>query len=1173
MKHSHILLAVILSVLLGGCAEDMSHLLNESELPGKIILSGNIEQQYVSRADDYGFADGDVIGIYVVDYEGNRPGELAAKGNRADNVRHTFDVANRRWEPAYDIFWKDKHTAVDIYGYYPVAVPEDVDTYSFTIQTDQSVEASGNSMSAYEASDFLWGKVEAVEPTDRVISLPMAHKMANVRVTLEMGAGFSKAEWEGLKKQVLVTNTRQEAEINLATGSVSAVGKVSSHSVIPYCKGTEWRAIVVPQTMEAATQLFSISIDGTLYKYSKSESYRYLSGQMSNFSIRVDKKTVSGDYTLTLTGESITEWENDPVSHDALSREYTVVHSVAGGLEEAIRTSGNDISVLKNLKITGELNSYDFYYMRDNLPVLQSLNLKEVRIIGAGYEPHHIEVNCLDDQIPGSAFYDYYSGKGKESLTRVILPDRLRSIGARAFYKCHNLSGSLTIPEGVIDIEAGAFTDCTALTGTLTLPSSLKYIGNSFMSRNWECNETYDEASDYCHGVFAGCGFSGELRLPEGVELIRGFAFYNCRRLYGTLRLPGKLRHIGESAFQDCNALTGALEIPQGVEAIPDNAFSGCGFDGALLMHDGMMSIGENAFAGAKFKGELNLPESLVKINENVFNGCDFSGNLKLPPHLISIGRRAFANNARLSGTLTFPDGMNDIGVGAFANCSHIEGLVFPESIETIGYDGSEDGGAFKNCFSIGSIVCKSSVPPHIEPGVFDGVAKDNFVLEVPESSVMAYRTAVGWREFSRVAAHHELVCRPEMACALSTGHTQLLTIDSEGEWEAVSKPDWCSLSQTAGFNKTQVALTIHPSGSSVSREGEIVFRLKGKDYTHSCHVSQYGYDYGEDEYLMLQEATRGCNGGINVVILGDGYDAEEIASGMYLGDMKEAMEHLFSIEPYTSYKAYFNVCTAFALSTESGVGSLNTIRHNRFSTTFTGGTGLACEYDEIFQYVLNAPTVNKDNLNQTLIIVVPNTSDYGGVTRIWESGATVSICPKSADPYPYDFRGVVQHEAGGHGFGKLGDEAIYHNAFIDECTCKCCLHDEFRLAKKLGWYDNLELTGKQNKVGWSHLIFDSRYSQIVDVFEGGFMHSRGVYRSEQNSCMNNFIPYYSTISRESIVRRIKRYAGENFSFEEFAENDKVVLQSTRSSALAYPRNVKEGYPPVIIKGSPLRDM
>ena len=351
------------------------------------------------------------------------------------------------------------------------------------------------------------------------------------------------------------------------------------------------------------------------------------------------------------------------------------------------------------------------------------------------------------------------------------------------------------------------------------------------------------------------------------------------------------------------------------------------------------------------------------------------------------------------------------------------------------------------------------------------------------------------------------------------------------------------------------------------------MFRLKDKDYTHTCHVTQYGYEYGEDEYITLQKATKGNNGGINIVILGDGYDAKEIAEGTYLADMKQQIEYFFGIEPYTTYREYFNVYTAFPLSTETGVGSINTIRYNRFGTTYTGGVGLKCDYDELNAYVLKAPTVNEGNFDQTLTIVVPNSTDYGGICQMWEGGYAIAFCPKSDYGYPLDSRGVIQHEAGGHGFGKLGDEYIYHNAFIDFCGCTCCGHvDAINYGKSLGWYDNLELTGKMHEVGWSHLIFDPRYSDIVDIFEGGYMHSRGVFRSEYNSCMNNDIPYYSTISRESIVKRIKRYAGEEYDFEEFVRLDNRNAAAAARSRVDFSTTTvgDRSLPPVIHKGSPL---
>jgi hypothetical protein len=75
-------------------------------------------------------------------------------------------------------------------------------------------------------------------------------------------------------------------------------------------------------------------------------------------------------------------------------------------------------------------------------------------------------------------------------------------------------------------------------------------------------------------------------------------------------------------------------------------------------------------------------------------------------------------------------------------------------------------------------------------------------------------------------------------------------------------------------------------------------------------------------------------------------------------------------------------------------------------------------------------------------------------------------------------------------------------------------------------------------------MIYDSQYSNTVDVYEGAFFHSRGVFRSEPTSCMHNNIPYYNAISREAMVKRIKQYAGETYSFEEFKANDKEALPS-----------------------------
>lgn len=1164
VKHTLLYLLAAGAMLLTGCSDDFFGDKTEQHDSNRIQLSGDIDQLAVTRVNDNGFCNGDVMGVYIVDYEGNKPGTLKVNGNRGDNVRHTFDEPNYKWNSAYDLFWKDKHTHIDVYGYYPFANPESIEDYQFEVQKDQSKATENGEMGGYEASDFLWGKVSDVAPTTSVIRLPMAHRMSNARVTLIQGSGFAEGEWANLEKIVLTANVARKASINLSTGDIKTAGAVENTMTIPSRTNDEWRTIVVPQTVAAGTTLFSITIGGVPYKFTKNEAFTYVSGKMMNFGIKVDKQTGSGAYKLTLVSESITPWENDLVSHDATAKEYIVINSTPGGLKKAITAANKDYTQVRNLKITGQINAKDFYFMRDSMLRLSALNLKEVRIKGWGKNEENEE--NMDDQIPNSAFYFIQTVGGSNSLNRIVLPDTLKSIGSNAFYGCKYLSGSLIIPEGVTEIKRGAFNGCIGLNGILSLPSTLKKLGNRGE------DDMGDEGTDYYGGVFQNCrNLTGNLILPDNLELIRGYCFSGCSGLYGELRLPAKLKRMGNCAFSSCSGFTGSLSIPQGITALPSEAFHNCGFNGTLTLHNGITNIANDAFANCHFKGELHLPKSLKVISENAFCNNDFSGTLTLPSTLTHIGSNAFAYNWRLMGILDIPQEVESIGENAFSNCKMLEGIIFPESMETIRQ------GAFNECYGINSIICKGTMPAHIESGAFDGVAKDNFTLEVPESAISQYQAAPGWCDFKRIAAHHELVCRPSVACALSTEHKLKLVINAEGEWKVASKPDWCEVSPASGNKKTEVTLTIKGMAKNAdSRDGKVVFRLKDKDYTHECSVSQYGYEYGEDEWITLQKATKGNNGGINIVLLGDGFNAKDIASGKYLNDIKQEVEYFFGIEPYKTYRDYFNVYTAIPLSTESGIGTVNTIRYNRFNTTFTGGVGLKADYDEVFDYALGAPTVNKSNLNQTLIIMVPNSTDYGGICQMWEDGSAIAFCPQSTYGYPLDTRGVIQHEAGGHGFGKLGDEYIYHNAFIDFCDCTCCGHVlEFNGAKSLGWFDNLELTGKMHSVGWSHLIFDDRYSDIVDIYEGGYMHNRGVFRSEPNSCMNNDIPYYSTISRESIVKRIKAYAGETYSFEDFIKNDKRDAGIVESRAFGGNGDQRTSgtyqHAPVFHKGSPLK--
>ena len=1130
-KHYYYLITCLTALLLAACQNE-TPVERTHRAEFKLTLAGEIDQLYLSRVNDNGFADGDVIGVYVVDYVSQQPGKLQASGNRGTNVKHTFDEPNFKWNSSYDIYFRDDKTPVDIYGYYPYSAnnPEDPENYAFQVQHDQQIAAHDGLLSGYERSDFLWGKVAKVYATEHVIRLPMKHRLGNVCVKLKEGKGFSQGEWAELKKTVMVLNTTTDALINLSTGECTPQGEAKEAGILPHEHEGEYRAIVVPQTVGSGKTLFSITVGSVAYKFSKDVATVYEAGKMTNFTIEVNKKTVTGDYEFRLTGESITPWEADIASHEGNMKEYVVINvPKAGTLKECIAAAGKDYTRIKSLKITGQIDHGDIYLLRHDMKELSSLNLKEARTDGEIIERE------FDSEI-SNRFYN------------IILPDDLRTIDRRAFRQ-QSISGSLIIPEGVTWIGDQAFLECVNLTGILSLPSTLR--GISYMA-------------------FEGCKFTCELLLPQNLNSLGFSAFRGCRGLYGNLILPEGLSEIEESVFSGCSNFSGDLNIPKNVKKIESGAFSGCsGLNGRLTLPDGLESIGNNAFSSCRFRGPLILPSTLKSIGSGAFESNMFSGELKLPSSLQELGSGAFAGCSRISGTLEIPENITAIKEGTFASCRSIEKLVLHSKIDVI------KSGAFQDCFGLGSIVCNAVNPPYVESGAFDGVSKSNVVVEVPEASLASYRTASGWSDFNKIVAHHELICSPDSVVALNASLQKKLVIYAESDWEVEKCPSWCHLDKTSGSKKTEVTLTIDALAKGQEpREDDIVFVLKDKGYTASCGVSQCSYDYDEDEVITLQKATRG--NGVNLVFLGDGYNNKDIANGTYLKDMKQQMEYFFGVEPYTTYREYFNVYTAIALSQESGVGTVNTLCDNKFETTFTGGASLMCNTNDVFKYALRMPTVNSGNLNQTLIVLTPNTTDYGGVTSMWADGSAIAITPKSSDYYPYDSRGIVQHEAGGHGFGKLGDEYIYHNAFISSCKCFCCPHEEeFNAAKANGWYENLSLTGKMHEVPWSHLIFNDKYSAVVDIYEGGFMHSRGVFRSELNSCMNNNIPYFSTISREAIVKRIKQYAGETYSFDEFVKNDNPNPGSRSTRYNVAPWNKLSDKPapnhsqPIIHKGSP----
>ena len=723
-KHINFLIYIAITicvVLCAGCAEGLFGEDGTQHCPRRIELSGEIDQVAVTRVNDGGFCNGDGMGIYIVDYKAGTPGTLQQSGNRADNVCYSYDEANRKWNSDHDVYWKDFHTHIDVYGYYPYAKPINIDNYTFNVQRDQSTATADGKMGGYEASDFLWGKLSDVAPTSTALRLLLRHRMSSACVKLLKGEGFTESEWEGMDKTVFATNLARKASINMTDGTVKVAGDVESSPTIPSQVNDEWRAIVVPQTVPAGITLFNITIGGAPYKFAKNEAFTYVSGKMMKFNIRVDKTEGNGKYRLTLVSESIAPWENDIQSHDATATEYAVINTTAGHLNDSIAASHKDLTKVKRMKVTGTINARDFRIMCDSMPNLTALNLKDVRIKGV-YRYMFGGSWCLedkaeDDVLPGFCF------KYKKTLTSIVLPDVLKRINPRAFDGA-GLTGSLNIPEGVVEIGDNAFVD-NDFTGVLTLPSTLKKIGSD---------------------AFNSAGFKCPLNLPDGIEEIGSGCFWDCRNLYGKLILPSHLKKLGSGAFRGCTGLKGDLVIPKSLTVIPSGAFKACGLGGRLQLHGDITTIEGSAFSANGFIGELELPKSLTVLEGYNFQENDFSGSFKIPKGLLSISSLAFSC-CTFTGEAEIPDGVTCIHGWAFSNSENLQKIILPSSLELI------DVGAFQNCKSLRVIECKSTVPPVVYDGAFYGVPLEDLTVIVPWSALNDYKSSESWSGFKHIIA------------------------------------------------------------------------------------------------------------------------------------------------------------------------------------------------------------------------------------------------------------------------------------------------------------------------------------------------------------------------------------------------------------------------------------
>lgn len=236
---------------------------------------------------------------------------------------------------------------------------------------------------------------------------------------------------------------------------------------------------------------------------------------------------------------------------------------------------------------------------------------------------------------------------GCENIASVIpVTDDITLIGNYAFYGCSKMTGGLDLSNIELMGTNGTFMNCSSLDGELILPDkstigSCMFYGCSSLRGELAFSERTASIGPY---AFENCtSLTGSVDL-SGINELGARAFYGCYGLNGTLTLPS-IKTIPYAAFAYCENLTGELNIPEGVEIIEDFAFSeddspAAGYT-SLTLPGTLKDIGVCVFQyQTKMRNELIFPEGLEHIGDFAFNHCSGFSNttVTLPSSLRMIG-------------------------------------------------------------------------------------------------------------------------------------------------------------------------------------------------------------------------------------------------------------------------------------------------------------------------------------------------------------------------------------------------------------------------------------------------------------------------------------------------------------------------------------------------------
>jgi hypothetical protein len=350
------------------------------------------------------------------------------------------------------------------------------------------------------------------------------------------------------------------------------------------------------------------------------------------------------------------------------------------------------------------------------------------------------------------------------SVTMVLIPDSVTTIGYQAFFGCKSLT-NVTIGSNVKSIGDWAFAFCPSLRsvncrgnaprlgggyifngslGTVYyLPGTTgwgpKLGGRPTVLWNPEVPYTYTTNN----GAITITRYTGSNDMVTIPSVINNYpvtrlgtnAFIGCLFITN-ISIPNSIISIEDYAFGNCFGLTNVI-VPNSVRSIGNFSFFDCVNLKSVTLGSNVAVVGVGAFSECYEMKNILIPDSVTNIEDEAFWDCDNLTNVFVPAGVAHVGNGAFhdcfslsaipvdANNqeysslagvlfdksqktliqfpAGMAGDYLIPDSVTNIGAFAFSD-SLLSSAIIPDGVQTIG------GYAFWGCGGLTNVFISDSV-------------------------------------------------------------------------------------------------------------------------------------------------------------------------------------------------------------------------------------------------------------------------------------------------------------------------------------------------------------------------------------------------------------------------------------------------------------------------------